>query len=68
MIHKTFRPATSVKGERAGRDNFAWQQLFLDNSKTPPFEQQLSVTSFSVDDYLNVIKVKFGPHPSEVQP
>ena len=68
MTSKTFRPATSGKGERAERDNFAWQQLSLDPSKTPPLKQQRSVTSYTVDGCLNVINVNFEPHPSEVQP
>ena len=67
MTSKTFRPATSGKGERAGTDNFAWQQLSLHNSKTPQHEQQLSITSYTVDDRLNVINLNLGPHRREVQ-
>ena len=67
MTSKTFRPATSWEGERVGTDNFAWQQLSVHNSKTPQLEQQLSITSYTVDDRLNVIKLNLGPHRREVQ-
>ena len=67
MMSKTFRPATSWEGERAERDHLAWQQLFLDNSKTPPLAQQLSVTSYTVDDCLNVINLNFAPLLGELR-
>ena len=67
MIQKAFRPAPTWEGERAGTDHLAWQQISVPNSKTPQLEQQLSVTSYTVDDCLNVIKLNLGPHRREVQ-
>lgn len=67
MTQKTFRPATSWGGERAGTDHSAWQQISAHSIKASPLQQEFSITSYRVDDRLNVVGIKRGPHLREVR-
>ena len=68
MTHKTFRPAVQWDGEQAGTDYLAWQQSSVFDSKLPKFSQESLITSYQVDDRLNVICVQFGLRLREVHP
>ena len=66
MTPKAFRPGTSREGERAGTDNFAWQQISAQNTNSSPSQQQNSIIRYSVDGGLNVIRVEFEQRLGEV--
>ena len=67
MIQKKVQPAHLGEGERVGTADFAEEQISRSYTLITRRPQESLISSYAIDDQLNVIRVQFGPRHSEVR-